>query len=127
MTRLVLVLGDQLSDSMAALKAADPTRDIVVMAEVAEEAGHVPHHPKKIAFLFAAMRKFAARLRQRGWQVEYTRLDDPENTGTLTAELLRRAADHKATGVIATEPGDWRLAPAHRARGDAAQAAHAAR
>ncbi|MDP5349763.1 MAG: cryptochrome/photolyase family protein, partial [Paracoccaceae bacterium] len=109
MTRLVLVLGDQLSDGMAALKAADPDRDVVVMAEVAEEAGHVPHHPKKIAFLFAAMRKFAVRLRDAGWAVDYTRLDDPGNTGTIAGELLRRAADRKATGVIATEPGDWRL------------------
>ena len=109
MTRLVLVLGDQLSEGMAALKAADPDRDTVVMAEVAEEAGHVPHHPKKIAFLFAAMRKHAARLRRLGWQVDYTPLDDPDNTGTITGELIRRAAERKATGVIATEPGDWRL------------------
>jgi deoxyribodipyrimidine photolyase-related protein len=59
-TRLVLVLGDQLSNSLSALRAADKSKDIVVMAEVAEEAGYVPHHPKKIAFLFAAMRKFAS-------------------------------------------------------------------
>ena len=109
MTRLVLVLGDQLSEGVAALKAADPGRDVVVMAEVAEEAGHVPHHPKKIAFLFAAMRKFATRLRDAGWQVDYTRLDDPDNTGTIAGELIRRAATHGAAGVIATEPGDWRL------------------
>jgi deoxyribodipyrimidine photolyase-related protein len=108
-TRLVLILGDQLSEGVAALKAADPDRDTVVMAEVAEEAGHVPHHPKKIAFLFAAMRKHAARLRRLGWQVDYTPLDDPDNTGTITGELIRRAAERKATGVIATEPGDWRL------------------
>jgi deoxyribodipyrimidine photolyase-like uncharacterized protein len=40
--------------------------DVVVMAEVMDEAAYVPHHPKKIAFLFAAMRKFAARLEGRG-------------------------------------------------------------
>ena len=42
MTRLVLVLGDQLSPDMAALKAADPSTDIVLMAEVSGEAtyGH---------------------------------------------------------------------------------------
>ena len=33
-TRLVLVLGDQLSTDAAALKAADPACDVVVMAEV---------------------------------------------------------------------------------------------
>ena len=109
MTRLVLVLGDQLSENLSALSAADKDRDIVVMAEVAEEAGYVPHHPKKIAFLFAAMRKFAARLQDAGWQVVYTRLDDTHNSGTICGELVRRAAEHDATGVIATQPGEWRL------------------
>jgi deoxyribodipyrimidine photolyase-related protein len=108
-TRLVLVLGDQLSEGLSALRAADPARDVVVMAEVGEEAGYVPHHPKKIAFLFAAMRKFAARLRAAGWRVDYTALDDPENSGSIPGELLRRAAIHHATGVIATQPGEWRL------------------
>jgi deoxyribodipyrimidine photolyase-related protein len=32
--RLVLVLGDQLSAGLSALRAADPARDVVVMAEV---------------------------------------------------------------------------------------------
>ena len=36
------------------------------MAEVAAEADHVPHHPKKIAFLFSAMRHLAAELRAEG-------------------------------------------------------------
>ena len=31
MTRLILVLGDQLTDSIAALDAADKARDVVVM------------------------------------------------------------------------------------------------
>ena len=107
--RLVLVLGDQLSDGLSALREADPTRDIVVMAEVMDEASYVAHHPKKIAFLFAAMRKFAARLREAGWDVRYTPLDDPDNTGSIPGELLRRAAETGATEVLATEPGEWRL------------------
>ncbi len=36
--RLVLVLGDQLSPGIAALRAADPARDVVVMAEVRPRA-----------------------------------------------------------------------------------------
>lgn len=106
---LVLVLGDQLSDTMAALAHADPARDIVVMAEVMAEATYVPHHVKKIAFTFAAMRKHAAHLRAAGWQVLYTALDDPDNSHSIPGELLRRAAQTGATEVLATEPGDWRL------------------
>ena len=66
MSRLVLVLGDQLSPDLSALRNADKASDIVVMAEVSDEAGYVPHHPKKIAFVLAAMRKFAAGLRNDG-------------------------------------------------------------
>ena len=108
-TRLVLVLGDQLTDTVAALREADRARDVVVMAEVAAEADYVPHHPKKIAFLFSAMRKFAAHLEGQGWNVRYTRLDDPDNTGSIPGELLRRAEETGATEVLATEPGEWRL------------------
>lgn len=107
--RLVLVLGDQLTPSLSALAAADKDRDVVVMAEVASETGYVAHHPKKIALVLAAMRKFAAQLRDDGWHVAYTQLDDPDNAGSIPAELLRRASEHKAQRVMATTPGEWRL------------------
>lgn len=107
--RLVLVLGDQLSPNLSALRKCDKDRDVVVMAEVMDEAEYVAHHPKKIAFLFAAMRKFADKLRSDGWQVAYTKLDDPDNAGSITGELIRRAAEHDAAGVVYTEPGEWRL------------------
>lgn len=108
-SRLVLILGDQLTDQIAALKEADKAHDIVVMAEVADEASYVPHHPKKIAFLFAAMRKFAMRLEQDSWTVAYTKLDDPDNSGSIPGELIRRSEDHGTSEVLATEPGEWRL------------------
>ncbi|MFK7752391.1 MAG: cryptochrome/photolyase family protein [Sedimentitalea sp.] len=108
-SRLVLVLGDQLSLTGAALAAADPARDVVVMAEVMEEASYVHHHPKKIAFVFAAMRKFARALEDQGWRVLYTRLDDPENAGSIVAEILRRADETGAVQVLTVEPGEWRL------------------
>ena len=107
--RLVLVLGDQLSDGLSALQAADKSRDVVVMAEVTEEAEYVRHHPMKIALIFAAMRKFSAQLQEDGWEVRYTQLDDTENAGSIAGELLRRAAETGAEDVIATEPGEWRL------------------
>ena len=109
MVRLVLILGDQLSPGLSALRQADKSTDIVVMAEVLAEATYVPHHPKKIALCFAAMRKFAQRLRQQGWTVVYTRLDDPDNAGSIVGELLRHAGAFSAVEVLATEPGEWRL------------------
>jgi len=108
-TRLVLVLGDQLTESLSALREADRDTDTVVMAEVMAEASYVAHHPKKIAFLFAAMRKFAAGLQGQGWSVCYTRLDDAENTNSIPGELIRRASETGAQEVLATEPGEFRL------------------
>jgi deoxyribodipyrimidine photolyase-related protein len=107
--RLVLVLGDQLTPGLSALRAADREQDFVVMAEVAEEAGYVRHHIKKIAFLFAAMRRFSVELERAGWRVLYGRLDDPETAGSIPSELLRRAAGTGADEVLATECGEWRL------------------
>lgn len=106
--RLILVLGDQLTPSLSALQAAR-VGDIVVMAEVMAEASYTPHHPQKIALFFAAMRKFAHELRGLGLTVAYTKLDDPENTQSITGEIIRRASETGARDVIATTPGDHRL------------------
>ena len=114
MVTLVLVLGDQLTPGMAALQAADPARDVVVMAEVKAEATYTWHHKRKIALIFSAMRHFAEELRGAGWTVAYTRYDDPENAGSIPGELLRRAGERGATRVLASEPGEWRLIEALR-------------
>ena len=71
MSSLRLILGDQLDPGISALKGADKARDVVLMVEVAEEATYVPHHKQKLAFLFSAMRHFAAGLAAQG--VEETR------------------------------------------------------
>jgi len=109
---LRLVLGDQLTRGVAALADLDPEEDVVLMAEVAEEATYVPHHPKKIAFCLSAMRHFARELRDEGVSVDYIALDADGNTGSLGGELERAVARHAPGRVVVTEPGEWRLAAA---------------
>ncbi|MCA3729848.1 MAG: cryptochrome/photolyase family protein, partial [Phenylobacterium sp.] len=109
MTDLVLILGDQLSDSLSSLRRCDPSQTVVLMAEVMGEATYVRHHRKKIVLVLAAMRHFAARLRAAGWRVDYVALDDEGNTGTLGGELERAVRRHGASAVFLTEPGEWRL------------------
>ena len=70
---LRLVLGDQLSDGLSALRDLNPAEDLVLMAEVRDEATYVKHHKQKLTLVFAAMRKFAARLERRGVRVRYVR------------------------------------------------------
>lgn len=108
--RIVLILGDQLSPGLSSLAAADKDRDVVLMAEVADETRYVPHHKKKIAFILSAMRHFAEELRKAGWTVDYVALDAPANSGSFTGEVERVIARHGAKGVIVTEPGEWRVA-----------------
>ncbi len=107
--RLILVLGDQLTPALSSLRAGDQVNDRVLMAEVLAEASYVPHHKRKIAFVFAAMRHFAEELRVAGWRVDYVRLDDPDNSGSLAGEVRRALARHGLSRVLATEPGEWRL------------------
>ena len=107
--RLILILGDQLSPGLSSLTAGDKAADRVLMAEVMAEASYVPHHRKKLAFVFAAMRHFAQELRGAGWQVDYVTLDDPANTGSLGGEVRRAMERHGLAHVLATEPGEWRL------------------
>ena len=108
MSALRLILGDQLNASVSALEGY-ATGDVVLLAEVMEEATYAPHHPKKIAFLFSAMRHFAQECEQRGMKVRYVKLDDPDNSGSIAGEVKRALHDCKATEIICTTPGEWRL------------------
>jgi deoxyribodipyrimidine photolyase-related protein len=110
MKSLRLVLGDQLTHSLSALDGIDPKQDVVFMAEVAEEATYVPHHKQKIVFILSAMRHFAEELINEGLRLHYVRLDDPANTSSLTGELARAIELHQPDRLIATEPGEWRVA-----------------
>ena len=106
---LRLVLGDQLSPFLSSLRDIGPD-DVVLMAEVAEEATYVRHHKKKIAFLFAAMRHFAAELKAAGHTVRYVRLDEAGNQSSLRGEVARALEAVPAlSGVVVTKPGEWRL------------------
>ena len=106
---LRLILGDQLSPEIATLRDANPTSDIIFMAEVMEEVTYVKHHQKKIAFLFSAMRHFAKALSENGFNVAYTKLDDPLNGGSFNSEIERAIAFYEIEQIIITSPGEYRL------------------
>lgn len=106
---LIFILGDQLTLEMSSLDGADPTQDIILMCEVMEEATYVQHHKLKIALIFSAMRHFADELRNAGFTVRYTQLDDPENSGGFTGELKRGVRATGPSCVIVTEAGEWRV------------------
>jgi len=59
---LIPIFADQLSHGLSSLAISRPEESVVLMMEVAEEAGTVAHHRKKLIFLFSAMRHFAKEL-----------------------------------------------------------------
>jgi deoxyribodipyrimidine photolyase-related protein len=109
MKTLRLVLGDQLSRRLSALRDLSSANDVVLMAETLDEYTYVRHHRQKIALVLSAMRHFARSLESRGIHVDYVTLEDTANTGSLTGELVRAIARHRVDRIVATEPGEWRL------------------
>ena len=79
------------------------------MVEVADEAAYVPHHKKKLAFIFSAMRHFAQEVRAAGFTVDYVPLDDPDNTGDFTGELTRAVKRHNPSEIVMTAPSEYRV------------------
>jgi deoxyribodipyrimidine photolyase-related protein len=103
----VVILGDQLSAGLASLKAADKSRDVIVMGEPVADITHANHHKKSIILILAAMRRFAEALRAEGWTVDYARLEDkgaPMTFSDMIASAVRR---HTPNRIVVVEPGDW--------------------
>ena len=109
MGALLLITGDQLSPQLASLKAADRQTDTLLMVEVAEEARSVLHHPKKLVFIFSAMRHFAEQLQENGWNIDYIKLDDPDNSQNFAGEIRRALTRHNANRLLLTAASEWRV------------------
>ena len=110
MTILVPILGDQLTPGIASLRDLDPAVTTVLMMEVADETTYVRHHKKKLAYILSAMRHHADALRERGWAVDYVKLDARGNTGDFTGEMARAIKRHDPGRIVVTEAGEWRVA-----------------
>ena len=53
------------------------------------------------------MRSFSDKLRSLGYRVEYSFFDDPQNTQSLSGELIRREEQFKCSKVTVTQPKEW--------------------
>ena len=79
----------------------------MVLAEVAEEAGYVPHNRHKIALIFSAMRHFRQVVADRGFETIYYSLD--QGMQSLEQALEAALAATGATGIRVCECGEYRL------------------
>ena len=104
---LIPILADQLSQDLSSLKVSDKNESVILLMELNEEISNVPHHRKKIIFLFSAMRHFAKQMKINGWEVDYVSLDDENNSGNLIEEIRKAILRHRVNQVRICEPSDW--------------------
>lgn len=109
MSILRVILGDQLTDSISSLSNCDKSDDIVLISEVIDEATFIPHHKKKLVFIFSAMRHFALDLKNNGFNVIYNKLNDSDNTGSLTGEISRLMKNQSFEKIVITSPSEFRV------------------
>ncbi|MEK9657286.1 MAG: cryptochrome/photolyase family protein [bacterium] len=109
MQHLIVLFGDQLSFDLPSLSHVPKESSLVFMCEVSQEARYVPHHKKKIAFIFSAMRHFKDALIQKGYQVLYRSIDDADNQGSFYKELCVLVQSHSFSSIIVTHPGEYRV------------------
>jgi deoxyribodipyrimidine photolyase-related protein len=108
MTTLHLILGDQLNSQHSHFKQADP-QTVFVMMEVRQETDYVLHHAQKILAIFAAMRDFAQTLKLNGHRVHYFKIDDANNSHSITTNLDHLIGTYDANRIIYQAPDEYRL------------------
>jgi deoxyribodipyrimidine photolyase-related protein len=101
----VLVLGDQLDRDAAVWDRLDPRRDVVCMAEVADEQEYAWTSKARAVMFLAAMRHFRDWLRDRGVRVHYRRLEDQETPGSLGEALADAVEKLRPDRVLCVRPG----------------------
>lgn len=106
---LIIILGDQLDEFATVLNHFDPTQDKIWMVEVLEESTHVMSSKQRTTFFLSAMRHFATQLKNKGWPVIYSQLDDDNNSGSLAGELEKAIQANQPKSLRMTAPGDYRV------------------
>ena len=106
---MVWILGDQLSPEHAALTETDPRAARVLMIESKARASLLRYHQIKLVLVYSAMRHFAFELRNRGWEVDYYRLEEQL---TFESALRRHLRAHRPRKIILAEPNSFAEAKA---------------
>ncbi|MEM7053577.1 MAG: cryptochrome/photolyase family protein, partial [Pseudomonadota bacterium] len=109
MPKLCLISGDQLSEQLAGLSHIQPDQDYVLIAELAAETQYVWHHVQKIALIFSAMRHFAKKLADDGYNVSYLQFDPESKIRTFSDAVEMHCKQHDISQVVLTRPGEWRV------------------
>ena len=108
MTKLAVVLGDQLNHDSKIFDHIEMGKDVIFMAEVQREANHVWSHKARIALFFSAMRHFAQELVERGHKVHYLHFESHSYT-SLEECLYQEVKVVAPNEVFMVAPGEHRV------------------
>lgn len=106
---LGLILGDQLDASYPETLGLERRHDRLLMVEVGRASERPASHVQRTVLFLSAMRHHAATLRADGWDVDYVRLTDPDNTQSFHGEIQRAVERHKPEEVAVLRPGSHAL------------------
>lgn len=95
------VLGDQLSSDHGALRDRDPRTTRVLLVESSAKIASKRWHRQRLHVVLASMRKFAAELRDAGFEVDH------RSAPSLRAGLTAHRDEFGPSRVIAMAPMSW--------------------
>ncbi len=105
---LRLILGDQLNYNHSWYQSTNNDVTYLLM-EMRQETDYVMHHAQKVIGFFAAMYNFAEYLRKNGHQVIHLKINDKENTQSLTSNLSYYIEKLNISNFEYQEPDEYRL------------------
>ncbi|MEE3003178.1 MAG: cryptochrome/photolyase family protein [Pseudomonadota bacterium] len=105
MSNLVVILHDQISESISSLKDFNKDSDLVLLYESYAYANRTKHHKKKLVLLLAAMRHFAVELEQDGYKIKYVKMNSNDDKGSLEDTI--KSLSYEYTRVVVTEPSEY--------------------
>ena len=101
MTTTVWVLGDQLHRGLGALGDAHPGTHRVLLVESTAKLSSRPWHRQRAHLILTSLRRFAAELRDEGFEVDH------RIAPTFTEAVTAHRREHDPAQVVATEPNSW--------------------
>ena len=108
MKKLRLVLGDQLNSNHSWMQEVDKNITYCFF-EMRQETDYVVHHIQKVIGFFASMRNFADELKNVNHNVVYYRLNDKNNTQSLTENLSQLIKGNTIEKFEYQLPDEFRL------------------
>ena len=107
MRNLCIIFSDQLNLDFSSLLDFDKELDEILMCEFKKDFTNLNHHKKKIVYQLSCMRHFQSDLTERGYRVNYIKIDDSNNHGDFIPELLALKRVSGFEQLIVTEPSSY--------------------